>query len=150
MLYVVIGLTVIIDQVTKFLAAAQGQVSLNQGISFGWLSVVPPVVLTVGLMSMLLGVWWITRADWAENPVAMGLFIGGAVSNLLDRVFFAGVQDWLPVPGTTIHNNLADYAIGIGLLMLVIVHCRNYWRGHANRPTEVAEVRVDQKGADAD
>lgn len=130
MLAIIILSTIVIDQATKFLAGSFGMVTLNPGISFGWLSVFPSWALTLALMVLLLAVWWMTRSDWSTHPIAMGLFIGGAISNLLDRVIWSGVRDWLPVPLTAIHNNLADYAIAIGLLLLIARHWQTYWKSH--------------------
>jgi len=129
----VILFTIIIDQVTKFVAGLSNLVTLNSGISFGWLSIIPAGLLTLILMVLLLSVWWVTRSDWATHPLAMGLFIGGSVSNLIDRAVLGGVRDWLPLPMITLHNNVADYAIGIGLLMLIIRHWQTYWKqSHAD------------------
>lgn len=136
MLILVIVCTIIVDQMTKMAAGVNYAVTLNPGISFGWLSVIPTGILTLLLMGLLVSVWWVTRSDWATHPLAMGLFIGGSASNLVDRVWLGGVRDWLPMPLTNLHNNLADYAITVGLLLLIVRHWQMYWKqNHADEPT---------------
>lgn len=119
---------IVADQVTKFLAGSWGWVSLNGGISFGLLENVPSYVLSLSLLIMIFVSWVVYRRAWQKEPLAAGFFLGGAVSNLIDRILWSGVRDWLPLPGTNLHNNLADYAILIGLALLIVhtfVHTAN-------------------------
>jgi signal peptidase II len=51
-----------------------------------------------------------------------GLLAGGAVSNLLDRVLRGAIQDWLVTPWAIC--NLADLAVVIGVLGLIVSRCR--------------------------
>jgi signal peptidase II len=108
-----------VDQLTKLWAAQHGWSSLNPGISFGWLSQVSGSWLTVILVLVGLGM---TRLVWrmSRSPqVARGLLLGGVISNLIDRILLGGVRDWLPVPILGVRNNLADYAIAVGVIWLV-------------------------------
>lgn len=132
MLYLIMVGIILLDQFTKLLASVWGWASLNVGISFGWLSPLPPWLLTLCLFALLVGVWGITKGEWAGHPVAAGMFVGGAVSNLIDRILLGGVRDWLPIPMTTIHNNLADYAILVGLILLIVDYWQDYWLNHAH------------------
>jgi lipoprotein signal peptidase len=119
MMILIILAVISADQVTKALAEAGGKTSLNPGISFGWLGAWPAPLLSLGLLTLIIGSWIIYKHIWQRIPVAAGLFLGGAVSNIIDRLYWSGVRDWLPIPGTAIHNNLADYAIGVGLLLMI-------------------------------
>lgn len=49
-----------------------------------------------------------------------GLFIGGAVSNIIDRIYFGGVRDWFPIPFVGLRNNLADWAIFLAVFLSVV------------------------------
>lgn len=114
----IIGGVILSDQLTKMWAYNQGWVILNPGISFGWLAGVPSSLI-LGLLTGLVVVlaWW-SRRFWTRYTLAGGLFWGGALSNLLDRWWWGGVRDWLPVPGVKIHNNLADYALTVAILIV--------------------------------
>ncbi len=109
---------VVIDQVSKYFAQQIGIVSLNHGVSFGWLSVVSGTVLTVCLFILLCVVTWMLVHF--RYYLGGGLMVGGAVSNLIDRIVFTAVRDWLPVPFFGIRNNIADYAIFCGIFLLIL------------------------------
>jgi len=98
----------------------------NRGISYGLFQqesdlgryglVVLSVVAAVGL-----GVW-LRRSTSALVAVALGLLIGGALGNAVDRALYGAVADfvllyWIPVFPYVF--NLADSAIvaGVGLLL---------------------------------
>jgi lipoprotein signal peptidase len=53
------------------------------------------------------------------HPRVIGLFLGGAVSNIIDRVFFAGVRDWMTLPVLMVKNNMADWAIFLAVVWLL-------------------------------
>jgi len=62
------------------------------------------------------------RLQW-EVGVALALIMGGAASNLLDRVRYGRVTDFLDFYFREYHwftFNLADSAIVVGALLLVI------------------------------
>lgn len=117
----VFGAVVVLDQFSKFLAEKSQLVTLNPGISFGLFSGIPPIAMNIVVLVFLGGMYWWWRCYWQERPIVAGLFFGGAVSNILDRIIAGGVQDWLPIPGTSVHNNLADWAIFVGLVWAGIV-----------------------------
>jgi signal peptidase II len=114
-----LGLALIfLDQFSKDLAAKYGAVVLNPGVSFGMLGGLSPMVLTLGLvLAVVVGIFF--WKQWLGFSVSAVFFWSGAVSNLLDRLWWEGVQDWLTVPGLGIKNNLADWMIllGVGLLI---------------------------------
>ncbi len=106
------SLVVALDWFTKEWANQKGWIVLeNSGISFGmwqqhgafWSALIP--VIWVGIVFMLF------FKELPTHPWPNSLLVGGGLANLLDRAFTGGVRDWLPVPFTTIYNNLADWAI---------------------------------------
>ncbi|MDA1079608.1 MAG: signal peptidase II [bacterium] len=113
----VAGVAIAIDQITKAQVAA---VTLNPGIGLGLAaSFVSQQLLVIVTITMLVVLWFAVRSWWEHSRIATGLFFGGALSNVLDRVFFGGVRDWLVVPVLGIQNNLADWAIFLGIAWLV-------------------------------
>lgn len=98
----------------------------NEGVSFGMFGggAVPPAVF-VGLsaaiaVAMLV---WLRRADSLWTQLAIGLVVGGAIGNALDRLVFGAVFDFLDVHVAGWHwpaFNVADSAICIGVVLLLV------------------------------
>jgi signal peptidase II len=99
----------------------------NRGVSFGmfggedgagaWLLSLVAIAIVVGL-----GVW-LRRADRPSLAVALGLVIGGALGNVIDRVRLGAVADFLDFHVAGYHwpaFNLADSAITVGVVALVV------------------------------
>jgi|SRR5579863_4280720 len=112
----------------------------NPGAAFGLFSDSPSpwktallIVISVILLIAVTGVMWKNlRLEW-EAGVALALILGGAASNLFDRVHYGRVTDFLDFYFHQYHwftFNLADSAIVTGALLLVI-HLLTP-RGHEN------------------
>jgi signal peptidase II len=102
----------------------------NVGISFGWFQNESPIA-QIGLMAikaaavMVLGIWM----AWSRTliaTVALGLIIGGAVGNAIDRLAYGAVVDFALFHvhfGEKTYNwyvfNLADAAIVAGVAALL-------------------------------
>lgn len=100
------------DQLTKDGAHIFGFVThYNTGVSLNALAQFPSELLTGGTLLILVALWYAFAPLWKEKPVLSGLFFGAGLSNILDRAWYGAVRDWLPVPGTAITNNLADWLI---------------------------------------
>lgn len=101
----------------------------NRGINFGLLSGesdwVRWVLIAVAL-AISAWVWtWVRRDNpgrWAQ--ISAGLLIGGAIGNVIDRITYGAVADFLNMSCCGIENpyafNVADIAIFAGALGLVI------------------------------
>jgi signal peptidase II len=115
-----LGITLLVDQATKYWAVQNGWVIWNEGVSFGllgnkWLSL---AVMMLGLL--VLARFLVLKSWFQKYPISTGLLLGGAVSNFLDRLLFGAVRDWLPLPllSLSLKNNLADWAVCLSLLIL--------------------------------
>ncbi|MFU8862620.1 MAG: signal peptidase II [Rhodobacterales bacterium] len=101
----------------------------NYGINFGlfaqssdivrWLLIAVALVISAGV------VWWIRKdppGKW--GLVAAGLLVGGALGNVVDRVVYGAVADFLNMSCCGFHNpyafNIADISIFAGALGLVL------------------------------
>ena len=113
-----------LDQFTKLIAPIYFEIVPNHGISFGWFSQLSTEFVTIFLLFFTIGVAFMWRKKWRRNQVITGLFWAGVVSNLLDRVFLGGVNDWISLPYVGIKNNLADFYISIALILLFIQEFR--------------------------
>ena len=122
------------DQVTKHLVAGRvalgeqievlGPLSIhrveNSGIAFG---LFPTATSAVIVLTGLVVAWMLlffarTGARHPVLPVGLGLVLGGAVSNLVDRLRFGAVTDFLDV-GFWPAFNLADTFIVVGVVVLL-------------------------------
>jgi signal peptidase II len=92
----------------------------NSGIAFGLFASATPVVigLTGIAVTWMLAYFARSGARHPVLPVALGLVIGGSVSNLLDRIRLGYVTDFLDFRYWPSFN-LADSFIVIGVLMLL-------------------------------
>lgn len=100
----------------------------NRGVSFGLLAHESPwapwllAALAVAIVVFLLR--WLSRAENALIAVALGLVLGGAVGNAIDRLRFGAVVDFLDFHALGWHFwafNLADSAITVGAGTLLLV-----------------------------
>lgn len=124
-LYQTLGLVFAADQVTKFFVTQYSEelgitISYNYGISFSFLSGLRTTVLTLLLVLLVAFLYRVYESVWKEHQYAAGLFFGGAATNIFDRIIFGAVRDWIYIPFTDIQNNLADIAIFLGLILLVL------------------------------
>jgi signal peptidase II len=93
----------------------------NSGIAFGLFSSATAlvIVLTAVAVAWMLVFFARSGARHPVLPVALGLVIGGSVSNLLDRVRLGHVTDFLDLRNWPAFN-LADSFIVIGVAVLLI------------------------------
>ncbi|HTQ15460.1 MAG TPA: signal peptidase II [Rhizomicrobium sp.] len=98
----------------------------NPGISFGLLPVHGPfgyVLLVLIVLAVIgaLGLWLWSSAR-RGLAVGLGLILGGALGNLIDRVIYGKVADFFDFHAMGYHwyvFNLADCAITLGLAALI-------------------------------
>ena len=122
------------DQLTKQVVASQlpldhevqvlGPFSIhhvqNSGIAFGLFAsaTAAVIVLTAIAVAWMIGYFARSGARHPLLPVAVGLLIGGSVSNLADRIRLGHVTDFLDLRYWPAFN-LADSFIVIGVAMLL-------------------------------
>ena len=99
----------------------------NRGVSFGILNSESPLsawLLPLAVIAIIavLGVW-LYRADRLRVAAAIGLILGGAIGNLVDRLRFGAVADFLDFHAAGFHwpaFNLADSGITVGAIVLIL------------------------------
>ncbi len=99
----------------------------NRGISFGLFhdapEVGPRVLVVVSLAICAVLVLWLRKIDRVFLAAAVGLIIGGAVGNVIDRMRFGAVADFLSFHAAGYYwpaFNLADSAITVGVAMILM------------------------------
>ncbi len=94
----------------------------------------PVLVAVLAILAVAALVAMAARTRSRGMSIALGLLLGGGVGNLIDRLFGApgplrgGVIDWLRPFNGSGSMNLADLAINLGPLLLVLVVLRQWWR----------------------
>ena len=134
-----------LDQITKYLVVfymnliERGQMSVwpgfihfhmawNSGINFGlfsnnglaarWIL----IVIALGICGVVT--YWMRRETRSIALISAGMVIGGALGNVVDRILYGSVADFLNITCCGLHNpfafNVADIAIFAGLLGLTL------------------------------
>jgi signal peptidase II len=107
----------------------------NFGVSFGMFNNMPNGHLILSVMASLIALVlliWMWRAKKLYLSVALGLIIGGAVGNIIDRVRYGAVADFLDVYWGNYHwpaFNLADSAVFVGVVLILL---ENFVTGDGN------------------
>lgn len=98
----------------------------NTGVSFGLFDSDDPrgawILSAVALVIVAVMVAWLWRMPHRFGAAAIGLIIGGAVGNVVDRLRLGAVEDFLDFHLAGYHwpaFNLADSAITVGVLILL-------------------------------
>jgi signal peptidase II len=67
-------------------------------------------------------IWWALRAPRMLFAVSLGLIIGGALGNVIDRILVGAVIDFLDFSGLGFPwiFNIADSAISVGVGLLIL------------------------------
>ncbi len=142
---VVAGAVVVVDQVTKVIALDRlppgvaveiidGWLSLtlvwNPGLAFGLLGSLPVAWRWVVALLSVVALLVLARVALRVLPsggwpgwLGVGLIFGGAVGNLIDRVRFGAVVDFVDVHWRGYHwpaFNAADSAITVGVVLLAL------------------------------
>ena len=97
----------------------------NYGISLGLLPDLGSWVLVAITGAIAIGVAiWIGREKQRGDQLALGMVLGGALGNILDRVRFGYVVDFADLHFGTFRPflvfNVADAAISIGVVILLL------------------------------
>ena len=99
----------------------------NCGVSFGILSscdgVTAWALSGLALVVSVALIVWLARAERRLLALGLGLVVGGAVGNVVDRARFGAVFDFLDFHAAGWHFpafNLADSSITVGVALLVL------------------------------
>jgi signal peptidase II len=102
----------------------------NIGISFGWLQndsqIAQLSLMAIKAVAVVLLAIWMVRSHTVMATTALGLIIGGAIGNAIDRLAYGAVVDFalfhIELGGQTYNwyvFNLADVAIVAGVAALL-------------------------------
>jgi signal peptidase II len=107
----------------------QWQLYHNPGASFGLLSGYPGLLIAIGIIACCGFVYWGLTTSDSWLALALGLILGGAAGNLYDRMVFASVRDFISLWPWPAIFNVADMAIRIGVIGVVV----KTWRSSSSQ-----------------
>ena len=144
-LFTVAAIVFVLDQVVKYLVVQvmrlddrlaidvlppilNLRMAWNRGINFGLLSGDAPatrwILITVALVISAWVIWWMTRETRPLARLSAGLLVGGALGNVVDRIVYGAVADFLNMSCCGIDNpyafNVADISIFAGAIGLIL------------------------------
>lgn len=131
----------VMDQITKYLFSAYGysgdfsifklQLTKNFGIGFGLLNFPMArwflVILTVLIITAIVYYYCRDRSNNFLFIFPLSLILGGALGNLIDRIMYGFVIDFIDF-GFWPSFNIADSAVTIGIILLIIYFYKNSYK----------------------
>lgn len=128
-------LVVFIDQLTKFLVYGSPSRSiignllwfesaLNKGVAFSMFQNASGFFIFTSSLAVLIFAYLITSKKIVKRKsekICLGIIMGGTLSNLIDRIIFKGVRDFIYLKFINFAIfNIADMAISFGVIVLCI------------------------------
>jgi len=100
----------------------------NKGVTFGFLNhggqhYMPYILIAIAAVILFLLGRWLIRTSSTLVALALGAVMGGAIGNVIDRVRYGAVVDFLDFYYRDYHwyaFNIADAAIVTGVALLLI------------------------------
>ena len=107
----------------------------NTGVAFGLFKDLGVIFIIVPLMISGAIIFYALRlsADQKLMAVALGLTLGGALGNVIDRIRIGYVIDYFDIGLGSLRNasNLADWSIVLGVILLAVATLREEQRKRA-------------------
>lgn len=135
--FLITGLVVIIDQITKALAVANLKIGeshpiinklfyltlvQNTGAAFGLFKNQAAFFILVSAVAIIVMVFFLSKKKISQY-LPLALILGGAIGNLIDRLRFGYVVDFLDFRVWPVFN-FADSCISIGAFLLFLLIIR--------------------------
>ncbi|QQG38836.1 MAG: signal peptidase II [Candidatus Woesearchaeota archaeon] len=113
--YIISLIIILLDQITKLYF----QKSINTGAAFGLFKDYTTILIFISLFIIGIVFHYLQKSDNFTLNLGLSFILGGALSNLFDRIFFNGVRDFIDfllIPSF----NIADSFNVIGALIIVV------------------------------
>lgn len=135
---------IILDQITKYIVveamdlATKYQIDIlppylrftmawNEGVNFGLFGsgtdTVRYILIAVAILLVSGLLYWVRNKNAKIVQIGTGIIIGGAIGNVIDRLHYGAVADFLNMSCCGINNpyafNVADIAIFFGAIILI-------------------------------
>lgn len=110
---IVLGL-IVCFQVADYFSIWHLNFSINRNFIFGAVAGLWALIILLNIVILVLFIA-IRRYQFG-----IGLILAGSLSNLLDRIFYGGVVDYLRLPFNFPEFNLADVSICFGAFLIIL------------------------------
>ena len=114
-IFLIAFIIIILDRLTKFIFFDSS--SLNKGAAFSilqgynWLFIFVALIVVITIF---------VKKDKKEHQLGMGFLLGGTIGNLIDRIFYSGVIDFISI-SIVPKFNISDVSNIIGTLLIIYV-----------------------------
>jgi len=108
-------IVVILDQLTKYLARIYLPYTKNYGAAFGILQNYTLFLIVISIIVIIAILYYSKK----YNFYSLGFVLGGTLGNLIDRIYFGYVTDFIDL-GFWPSFNLADTFNTLGVIVLII------------------------------
>lgn len=159
LLLCIAGLVVLIDRITKILVLnnlAPGEwwgpewlmpyarlvYVKNTGVAFGMFQGMNVLFIILGIIVSMFILFYYPRLPEKEKAMrfTLGLLLGGSIGNLIDRILFGHVVDFVSVGNFAVFN-VADSSITIGVVIMILAMLYQEFMSKRNIKPEVGEEK---------
>ena len=113
----------------------------NTGAAFGLFKDGNPIFMALAVIVSGVIIYYYPQVPKEEKVIrcALSLQLAGAVGNLIDRIFFGRVTDFISVGNFAIFN-VADSSITVGVIILLIA----VWWQDRNEKKKLAAAKLEE------
>lgn len=131
------GPMVIIDRWLTF------HLTMNRGVAFGMFQGSAKVVgwLTVLIVVGMFVYLHLLPAPERLTRLGLGLMIGGALGNMIDRLATGEVVDFIATPLRSGVFNIADVAVNVGVVVVIL---GSWWHGRSQTQPQPATPETEE------
>ena len=153
---------IVLDQVTKYLLYGMScsligdflwiESTLNTGASFGMFKNGTLFFIIFSIPMIVIMIWLIFSKKFNFGKffkISLGVLLGGTIGNLIDRIAFAGVRDFIYFKSINFAIfNVADIAITIASILLIIFIFREFFK--KKEEIKKDDVKIEEEKEEAD
>jgi len=134
---IIVTAVIVLDQITKYLVSTSispfDSIEIlpflhivniqNTGAAFGMFkNLGSNVFIGVSVVAMIFIIWLLVKSTYSQ--FGLSLLLGGAIGNLIDRILFGKVVDFIDVSVGKYHwpaFNVADSCLTIGIALILLL-----------------------------
>lgn len=158
--FIISGIVIFADQLTKFLIYGNAtkkilgdflwfQSTLNTGVAFSWFEGNSFIFIIITALASIFLIYLILSKKIFNKPrfkICFGLILGGTIGNLIDRIIFDGVRDFIYLKFINFAIfNVADAVIVVSVILFCVFYLFDIFNNKDNNATGVAENLTDKK-----
>jgi len=116
-----LSIIVLLDQISKYIIRKNYSFTKNFGAGFGILQNYTAFLIIISsIILILVLIYYKHIPKKTSYQIFSGLAVGGLIGNLIDRIIFGFVTDFIDV-GFWPSFNIADSALSVGIIGLIIL-----------------------------